>query len=114
MLDRAGGTAGFAKVGTHPLTRGLVRTETAALSALANTELRHLVVPKVLHAGRWQDHQVLVQQALPVWRQRSRLTAARLCAAMQEVASCCGISRAMLNVSPYWTQLRTRLGVLGT
>lgn len=109
LLAPDGSTLGFAKLGTGPLTRRLVRAETAALTALAHVDLRHLTVPRVLHAGRWQGHQVLVQQALPIWRPRSALAPDRLAAAMREVAGCCGIASGWLGTSPYWAELRNRL-----
>jgi hypothetical protein len=71
--------------------------------------LRDLTVPKVLHAGQWRGHQVLVQSALPVWRPRAALTNERLVAAMREVSGCCGTSRSWLATSPYWSELRERL-----
>ncbi|HET6213710.1 MAG TPA: hypothetical protein VFE14_12675 [Micromonosporaceae bacterium] len=109
LLARTGATIGFAKLGTGPLTRRLVRAETAALTALAHVRLRQLTVPKVLHAGRWQGHQVLVQQALPTWRTRSPLGPDRLAVAMREVAACCGTTGGWLSTSPYWAELRNRL-----
>lgn len=112
VLTPAGKTIGFGKVGTGPLTRRLVRSETAALTALAHVGLRHLAVPKVLHAGAWRGHQVLVQSALPVWRPRARLHPDRLVDAMVEVAGCCGVTKGWLLTSPYWAELRTRLAAV--
>jgi len=109
LLTPDGATAGFAKIGTGPLTRRLVRAETAALTALSHVDLRHLVVPKALHAGRWQGHQVLIQQALPIWRSRVQLRPERLVTAMREIAGCCGVTTGWLATSAYWTELRNRL-----
>jgi hypothetical protein len=112
LIAADGQTLGFAKVGTGPLTRRLVRAETTALSALSHVGLRGLTVPRVLHAGQWRGHQVLVQSPLPVWRPRAPLTPQRLTAAMREVAGCCGISRSWLATSPYWAELRDRLAAV--
>jgi hypothetical protein len=109
LIGADGHTLGFAKLGTGPLTRRLVRAETTALSALSHVGLRDLTVPRVLHSGQWNGHQVLVQSPLPVWRPRAPLIAGRLGAAMREVAGCCGISRSWLATSPYWAELRERL-----
>lgn len=109
LLDPRGRTIGFAKFGVGPLTRRLVRAETAALSALSHVQLPEIVVPSILHAGQWRGMQVLVQSALPVWQPRMPLTPARLQRAMSEVAGACGLSQGWLATSPYWADLRNRL-----
>jgi hypothetical protein len=65
-----------------------------------------------MHAGRWGEHEVLVQSALPVWRPRVELTAPRLASAMREVAMCCGMRRGPLRDSGYWSRLQTRLAAV--
>jgi hypothetical protein len=112
LIDAAGRTVGFGKLGTGPLTRRLVRAEAAALNALSHAVLRHVTVPGVAHAGQWNGHQVLVQTALPVWQPRAPLTVERLAAGMREVAVCCGTSRGWLSTSPYWAELRERLAAV--
>lgn len=109
LLTPAGDTVGFAKLGTGPLTRRLVRAETAALTTLGTVDLRHLTVPAVLHAGRFHTHQVLVQSALPVWRPRGAPRAERLAAAMVELAAANGTTHGWLDRSPYRGILRARL-----
>ena len=113
LLTSTGRTYGFAKLGTGPLTRRLVRAETAALTALSHIDLREVVVPSVLHTGQWRGHQVLVQSALPIWRPRVPLSPERLTAAMLEVAHACGTTRGWLATSPYWADLRNRLVQVG-
>ena len=66
LIAANGATIGFAKLGTGPLTRRLVRAETVALTALSHVDLPTVDVPTVLHTGQWHGHQVLVQSALPV------------------------------------------------
>jgi len=112
LLAPDGQTVGFAKLGTAPLTRTLVRAEATALTAVTNARLTSVSVPRVLHSGRWGEHEVLVQSALPVWHRRSPLTAPRLAAAMREVAACCGTRRDPLRASAYWTLLRDRLAAV--
>ncbi|MEV0454570.1 hypothetical protein [Catellatospora methionotrophica] len=109
LLDPRGATIGFAKFGVGPLTRRLVRAETAALSALSHVRLPDIVVPSILHAGQWRGMQVLVQSALPVWEPRVPLSATRLQRAMAEVAGACGLTMGWLATSPYWADLRNRL-----
>lgn len=110
LLSPAGETIGFAKLGTGPLTRTLVRAETGALTALSQLRLRQLTVPEVLYAGRWRDHELLVQSAVPVWRRRAALDPDRLALAMRELAySCGGASEGALATSTYWQRLHDRI-----
>jgi hypothetical protein len=112
LLTPDGQTLGFAKLGISALTRTLVRAEATALAAVSRAGLTSLVVPRVLHTGRWRDHEVLVQSALPVWHRRAPLTAPRLACAMREVAACCGSRRGGLRDSGYWTRLHGRLAAI--
>jgi hypothetical protein len=109
LLTPLGDTIGFAKLGITPLTRQLVRAETIALATLNHLRLRHVQAPRVLHAGQWREHEVLVQQALPVWARRVGLPAPRLAEAMRELAWSVGVTREPLAGSPYWKALRGRL-----
>jgi hypothetical protein len=109
LLDAAGRTLAFAKLGTSALTRELVRAEANALAAVGAAGLTQVQVPRVLHAGQWGEHEVLVQSALPVWQPRAPLPASRLAEAMLQVARCCGTSHGSLDGSGYWTRLRARL-----
>ncbi|WP_305789759.1 hypothetical protein [Symbioplanes lichenis] len=113
LISPEGETFGFGKLGTGPLTRRLVRDETAALRALGQANLTKLSVPSVLHAGQWRDLEVLVQSALPVWLPRAPLSPHRLAAAMVDVAGCHGWTAGMLPGSPYWMALRDRLAGVG-
>ncbi|HLL66169.1 MAG TPA: hypothetical protein VK453_10540 [Micromonosporaceae bacterium] len=112
LLNPEGRTVAFAKLGTSDLTRRLVRAETSALAVLDRLDLRHLTVPRVRHAGRWNSHEVLVQSALPVWRPRAAKNDERLALAMREVARCCGVRRGPLRDSGYWKRLSDRLATL--
>jgi hypothetical protein len=109
LLDPAGRTVGYAKLGTNPLTRELVRAETRALSTLSGRPLAHLEVPRPLHAGEWCGHEVLVCSALPVWEPRGRMCPDRLAAAMAGLARSGGTGRGALAESRYWIRLRARL-----
>lgn len=112
LLSPTGEAIGFAKLGTGPLTRRLVRAETAALAALAPLRLRELTVPEVLHSGSWRGHQLLVQSVVPVWRRRAALCRERLARAMREVAGCCGTRAGELATSPYWQRLQERVAAV--
>ncbi|GAA0500482.1 hypothetical protein Ade02nite_27800 [Paractinoplanes deccanensis] len=112
LLSPDGETFGFTKLGTGPLTQHLVRAEAAALTALGNSGLTKLTVPRVLHAGEWRGLQVLVQSALPVWLPRAPLSRRRLVAAMLDIAGCCGYTTGALSGSAYWHELRGRLAAV--
>ena len=109
LLTPRGETAGFAKVSVNPLTRDLIRAERAALDALAAGNLRELTVPRVLHHGQWQGREVLIMNALPVWRRRKALRSGQLTAAMTELTAVGGRSRGPLAGSDYLARLRSRL-----
>ncbi len=112
LLSPDGDTFAFGKLGTGPLTRRLVKAETAALTALAASQLTRLTVPRVLHAGDWRGMRVLIQSALPVWLPRAPLTPRRLTMAMLDVAGCCGYTTGPLTGSGYWQELRNRLAAV--
>jgi|SRR6185437_621178 len=86
LLTPAGRTVAFAKVGITPLTSRLVSDEHAALDQVQAGGLTTVQAPQVLHLGRWQDLDVLILSALPVWRARRPLADGQLAAAMAEVA----------------------------
>jgi len=113
LIDPDGETFGFGKLGTGPLTRRLVRDETAALTALGDSGLSRLRVPSVLHAGQWRGLQVLIQSALPVWLPRAPLTGRRLTNAMLDIAGCCGYVTGSLGGGAYWHEMRGRLAAVG-
>ncbi|OLE21146.1 MAG: hypothetical protein AUG44_28645 [Actinobacteria bacterium 13_1_20CM_3_71_11] len=111
LLSPDGDTIGFAKIGVNRLTRRLVLAETTALTTLRHLRLSTVVTPRVLYAGRWRRHQVLVQEALPAW-QRRYPDRHRMVAAMREVAGCLGVSYAPLSASGYWKALQERLSAV--
>lgn len=108
VLDRAGRTVGFAKVGVDELTRALVAAERDALVALAAGApgLAVTRVPRVLYSGVWEGLEVLVQSPLTRDPLRGRPDARRLRAAMREVAAVEGMRRGDLVASDYWRRLR--------
>lgn len=112
LLRSDGMTVGFAKVGTGPLTRTLVRHEAEALRRLAGARVSTLTIPVVWHAGDWAANEILVQRALPVWAPRVPLTAERLAAAMREVAESQGVTAGPLSQSRYWARLRARVAAV--
>ena len=65
LFDDAGRPAGYAKVGTTPLTAELVRNEARVLRHLRRHPPRRLVVPRVVGHGVWAGCQVVVTEPLP-------------------------------------------------
>ncbi len=65
VVDRAGRTIAFAKVGTTPLTSSLVEAEGHGLDRLGAVSLRTLTIPRVLHRGTFAGLPVLVQSPVP-------------------------------------------------
>jgi len=110
ILDGDATTVAFAKLGVNPLTRELVEAETNATRRLSEfCDLELVRVPKLLHAGNWNGHNLMVTSALPSWDAPSELGPSRRTAAMRELADACGTLRSPLGESDYAARLRTRL-----
>jgi hypothetical protein len=103
-----GSPLGFVKVGISALTSELVRTEAAALTALADGSLTRLRPPRLLHHGQWRGCEVLVQEPLGAGRP-GPATAGLLAGAMTELAGVAGTERQPAAQSSYWQRLRARL-----
>jgi hypothetical protein len=112
VLGMAGEPLGFAKIGADPLTARLVADEAGALRALAGRTPRGVQVPAVLHHGRWNGAEVLIQSALPVWLPRAADDGTRRVAAMVEVAGVTGPAEEPVD-GPYLGGLAERVGGLG-
>jgi hypothetical protein len=109
LLSPTGEPVGYVKIGINSLTRDLVRTEHDALVRLGRADLTEIKVAPVLHYGQWHGLDVLVLGALPAWQRSRPAPAARLVAAMSEIARVDGLRRAELASSTYLRQLRLRL-----
>jgi len=113
ILDGDANTVAFAKLGVNALTRELVDAETAATRRLSEyADLKLLRVPRLLHSGNWNGHNLMVTSALPAWAAPAELGPARRVAAMRELADTCGNSRSPLGESNYAARLRSRLKAL--
>jgi len=113
LLTEAGETIGFAKIGINPLTTRLVRAEHAALDRLHATGLRHLHAPRVIGHDRWNDLEILILSALPVWQRRTPPQPGALQRAMAEVAGVTGVSESPMAGSEYRRLLTARLEAAG-
>jgi len=100
----AGEELGFCKVGLTPLARRLVKHEAEVLARLAG-HLRRVVVPTVLHSGRWRGNEVLFLSAVRGNRGRGAILPVE---AMREVAATDGTGQRHLVSSPWVAALRQR------
>ncbi|MDQ6874032.1 MAG: hypothetical protein M3042_03075 [Actinomycetota bacterium] len=99
ILTPSGRALGFAKIGVDRLTNDLVRTEALALGQLARAPRRHFGVAAILATGSWNDLEVLVTEALPVWRSGRVPSAGELTAAAREIA---GLVAPVALTVPEW------------
>ncbi len=112
VLDPVGRTLAWVKVGVDELTRRLVADEAAALTTLATAALRRSTVPRVLHSGRWQGLELLVQSPLPVDPRKGRPRPDRVAAAQAEVAAIGASAPEPLSRTTYWAELTARVARL--
>lgn len=109
VMSSTGRTLAFAKIGVNPLTRKLVRCEAITLDALANVELDSLEFPRVLHAGRWGECELLVLGPVPTTSWTGAHVDALLERAMVELCGVSGRRHQLLPATDYWHGLRARI-----
>lgn len=113
LLSRAGDLLGYAKIGSNPLTQGLVRNEAAVLTRLAqdDDDRRLFDAPTVLHHGTWHGSELLVVSPLEVnsW---ARPDPAR--EVMRQIAGLQPLDLQPLATSDYWRQVTRRVAALPT
>ena len=112
ILNPAGRTVAYAKVGIDPLTCQLVRAEAAALRRLATAGLKRTTPPQVLHDGPWNGLELLVQSPLPVDGRRWRPDIRRVLESQAEVAAIGRSTGERLAGSTYWASLLGRIQAL--
>lgn len=106
LLDRRGRTVAFAKVGVNAFTNDLVATEAAALLRVSAHQWSTMRVPRVLLHERWNGHEVLVQEALPV---DGVPVPTAVTAAAVEVAAIEPHQEHVLADLPWWREIVTRI-----
>ncbi|HJU36735.1 MAG TPA: hypothetical protein VJ716_04875 [Gaiellaceae bacterium] len=102
VLTPDGVTLGFAKLALSPLARRLVRAEAANLRLLAGHDFEHLELPRVIHQGTWQEHELLVMTALHAPLRRGHGRNALPVEAMAELAAFGGITTLPLAESSWF------------
>ncbi|GAA3723653.1 hypothetical protein HDA32_000671 [Spinactinospora alkalitolerans] len=113
LLTPGGRTIGYAKVGVNPLTSRLVSAETSALRRLADSRLRDITVPRLLHSGDWNGRPLLVQEALPVGDQTDRPTRRQLLRCVTQISGLEPIRERRISASAYRSVLAGRITALG-
>lgn len=106
-----GAVLAFAKVAWNELTRRLVRNEAEVLRRWTSTPPRSFALPGLVHAGTWQDRDIVVTTAIRshVWR-RGALNAWPPPRVLLEIAGREGLTTTTLGAAPLWTDLRLRAG----
>ena len=113
LLSPGGRVIGYAKVAVNDLTGRLVAAEAQALRLLADSRMRDVTVPHLMHQGEWNGRPLLVQEALPVGDQTDRPTRYRLLRCVAQIASLVQVRRRRLSESDYRRALEERIAGLG-
>lgn len=108
LFDSRGGAVGYAKLGTTPATRRMVRTEAAAMADLSG-RLDSVFVPPLLGAGDWGDLAYSIGGPLPADVRRWTAGADTTVPAMTQIATFKGLTRGPLQTSSYAARLRAEL-----
>jgi hypothetical protein len=108
VFSLGGRPLAFVKLGWNAVTRGLVRTEAAALEAWAGRGTGLVRVPRLLHRGVLGDLLVSVTAPLPPdVRAHRPVNRPPPLEAIREVAALRGVDTAVLGETSYWHRLLT-------
>lgn len=105
VFDLAGQLRGYAKIGSNPLTAGLVRREARSLTSVGGQSPQTFQLPRLLHHGQWAGLEVLVISPLPT-DPREQVPASARVAAMREVASLGSTTEQPLGQSAFWERVQ--------
>lgn len=109
VIGAAGATLGYAKVGVSPVTRELVRHETAVLRGFAAAPPVHFRPPRVIGSQEWGELTLLVQEPLPA---RGRADAAAVQRAAVEISQTGDVATTRLVDGAAWQDLARRVSAL--
>jgi len=112
VFDRRGRPLAHVKVGDTDVAAGHVRGEAQALRQVSEVAWDRVVVPQVLHHGRWNGNEVLVISSLPAsplqFGRRRRFPSR----AADEVArSCAGSSMPLASIPAWERWIATTQGI---
>lgn len=105
ICTEAGELVAYAKIGWNELTRGLVRTEAAALARITAAKPRSFSAPRVLAAERWNDLELLVVAPLPLTAGEGLLREVPI-DATAELAAIDPGRELSLAATPFWQSLQ--------
>lgn len=109
LVNGAGATVGFAKVGINSLTDARLEAETTALEHLRKRRLKDsLEVPRVLAYGRWNGLPYCVTQNISN-RINTPLTSFQQGAALRELVASFPSTQRQIHEAPWWARIRTGL-----
>ncbi len=111
VFDESGSTIAFGKVGFDAATAALVRHEAAVLADPGLQRLTQVDVPRVLHAGDWNEMAVLVLSALPAAQDRApswQLPVDETVEVAESGVALCS----PIGSSDYWSDLSHRIDTL--
>lgn len=108
LLDDKGSAIGYAKLGSTPAGREMVRSEAAAASALAGGPAG-MIVPRLLGAGDWNDMSYSITEPLPPGMGRWTTEPAAAPHVNRAVAESSAIERVRLRDSAYVARIRRQL-----
>lgn len=102
-----GETLAFAKLSLDTHGRSAVRAEAAGLAMAAQLRLRCIEAPTVLHAGRWEEQDLLVTS--PVAGSVRKAPGTLPVRAMGELAEARGVRLEEIALTQWWVSLRRRI-----
>ena len=110
IVGRDGAALGVGKIGWNGVSGRLVANEARMLARLGQRipSVREFDFPRVLHAGRWRELELLILAPAPAGRRRPVPPRLPL-AATDQVATLWGTERSSLARSGYWRGIRSRL-----
>ncbi|OFE15108.1 hypothetical protein BA895_08280 [Humibacillus sp. DSM 29435] len=113
VVNAAGRTVAFVKVGINPLTRSLVCAEGKALTRIGAAPLRAVQVPQVLHEETWGDLRILCLSPLDTSTSRpAPLTLVQQ--AMVEISEALGTDSVAVGDSDHLQGLRSNAAALSS
>ncbi len=107
VMTAAGEALGFVKIGWNELTRAMVAREAEVLAQLTATPSSSFDAPAIVHAGPWQDFELMVVRA--VLTDAAVPGSAPPIEAGREIAAIGGRTRAALADTDWWGSVAERL-----
>ncbi len=98
---------GYAKIGLSPYTSGLVKAEKRTLAELSKYTWSAINHPRLVHAGSWNDSEVLVMSYLATSWRRTGAPHPLPASVLADLDSVFGGGRMALGLTPLWQRMQT-------